>query len=113
MNLAMIVLMGGPTTPGGEAPNPIVSFLPFIFIIAIMYFMMIRPQQKKQKEHAKMVASLGKGAKVITSGGIHGTVQGTTDTTLYVKIAENVKIEIERSSVTTVLTSKVEDSEVK
>lgn len=111
MTLSMILLwMGGNPNAGGAAPNPLISFLPFVFIIAIMYFMMIRPQQKRQKEHQKMVAALGKGDKVITSGGIHGTVQGTKETSVIVKIADNVKVEVERSAVTAVVKSSGSES---
>ncbi|MCK6542295.1 preprotein translocase subunit YajC [bacterium] len=108
--IMMMWLMGGNPAPGGAAPNPLLSFLPFVFIIAIMYFMMIRPQQKRQKEHQAMVSALAKGDKVITVGGIHGVVQGTKETTVLVKIADNVKVEIERSAVTTVVKGSGEAS---
>jgi preprotein translocase subunit YajC len=66
-----------------------------------MYFLMIRPQAKKQKEHKAMIANLQKGDKILTSGGIVGTVQGVKDNEglLIVKISDNVKIELSRSAV--------------
>lgn len=97
--------MGGNPTPGQPAPNPLVQFIPFILIIVIIYFMMIRPQKKRQQEHEKMVSGLAKGDKVITVGGLHGTVQTTKEKTIIVKIADNVKVEIERSAVSTVVPS--------
>lgn len=99
----MLWWMGG--NPSGQAePNPFLSFLPFILIIVIIYFLMIRPQKKRQLEREKMLNSIEKGDKIVTVGGIHGVVQNLTqNNTLIVKIADNVKVEIERSAVATVL----------
>lgn len=85
----------------GQGGNPFWAFMPFILIFLIIYFLMIRPQSKKQKETQKMIASLEKGDKVITVGGIHGTVVGIKEKegSLIVKIADNVKVEVSRSSV--------------
>ena len=80
-------------------PNAIVSLLPIIFIFAIFYFLLIRPQQKKQKEHGKMVSELKKNDEVVTTGGIHGTVINVKDTTLILKVDENVKIEIDKNAI--------------
>jgi preprotein translocase subunit YajC len=74
-----------------------------VVIFAIFYFILIRPQQKKMKEHKKMVAELKKGDRIVTAGGIYGTVENTTTETLTVKIAEGVKVKITRSSVGTVV----------
>ena len=78
-----------------------VGFLPLVLIIVIMYFLMIRPQAKKQKEHKAMIANLQKGDKILTSGGIVGTVQGVKENEglLIVKISDNVKIELSRNAV--------------
>lgn len=75
--------------------------LPIILIFVIMYFLMIRPQQKKHREHQQMIQSLRKGDKVITSGGLFGTVLNIKEkeNVVVVKIAENVKVEIQRSSI--------------
>jgi preprotein translocase subunit YajC len=75
------------------------SLIMMVAIFAIFYFILIRPQQKKMKEHKKMVEELKKGDRVITSGGIYGTVENTTPETLTIKIAEGVKVKITRSSV--------------
>lgn len=102
----LMMSMGG--TGGGEGGNPLVAFLPFILIIVVMYFLMIRPQAKKQKEHKAMIESLAKGDKIMTSGGIVGTIAGIRDkeNILLVKVAEGVKIEISRNSVAQVINKK-------
>ncbi|NUM80431.1 preprotein translocase subunit YajC [bacterium] len=96
--------MGGNPAPGQPAPNPIMSFLPFIVIILIIYFMMIRPQKKRQQEREKLISGVQKGDKIVTVGGLHGTVQSTKEKTVIVKIADNVKVEIERVAIASVLT---------
>jgi len=75
----------------------------FGLIFVIFYFMIIRPQQKRQKERQKMLDALEKGDKVITSGGIYGTVVGIEEKTVLVQIADNVKVKIDRGSVGSVL----------
>ena len=85
--------------PTVAQPNAIASLMPIIFIFGIFYFLLIRPQQKKQKEHARMTSELKKNDEVVTSGGIHGTVVNVKDTTLILKIDDNVKIEINKSTV--------------
>ena len=87
---------------GTPPPNPLGPFIPLIFIGIIFYFLLIRPQQKKQKEHQRLVDSLKTGDKIVTSGGIHGLIANVKDRTVIVKVADNVKIELEKASVTTV-----------
>lgn len=80
--------------------------MPMLFVFAIMYFLMIRPQRKKQQELEKQIKALKTGDHVVTSGGIHGVVantKGDQSTSLTLKIADNVKIEIEKSAVATVV----------
>jgi preprotein translocase subunit YajC len=72
-------------------------------IILIFYFMIIRPQQKRQKERQLMIQSMKKGDKIITAGGIHGTIVGVEDKIILVQIADNVKVKIERSSIGNIL----------
>jgi preprotein translocase subunit YajC len=76
--------------------------LTFGLMFAVMWFLIIRPQQKRQKEHQKMVAALKKGDRVITSGGLHGVVKEVRDETLLVKIAENTHVEVSRGAISTV-----------
>jgi preprotein translocase subunit YajC len=86
---------------GGEGGSSIMGFLPFILIIVIMYFLMIRPQMKKQKERQKMVDALQKGDKIVTTGGIHGKITGFSEEgkMVIVQIDDKVKINIDRSAV--------------
>jgi preprotein translocase subunit YajC len=72
-------------------------------IFAIFYFLLIRPQQKKMKEHKKMVDELKKGDRIITAGGIYGTVENISPLTLTIKIAEGTKVKVTRSSINTVV----------
>jgi len=72
-------------------------------IMAIMYFMMIRPEQKRQKKREAMLSALQKNAKIVTTGGIHGTVHSVKDKTVMVKIADGVVAEFSRASVSSVL----------
>lgn len=92
--------------PAAGEPNMLMQFVPIIFLFGVMYFLIIRPQQKKQKEHASMVAKLDKNDEVITTGGVHATVVAVNDKTLSLRIADNVKIEIEKSSIATVKKSR-------
>jgi len=79
------------------------SFIPFICIGIIFYFLIIRPQSKRQKELQALVSSLKTGDKVITTGGIHGIIANVKEgNTLSLKIADNVKIEIDKSAIATV-----------
>ena len=81
---------------GGQT---LMSIVPFIAIIAIFYFFIIRPQNKKQKETQKMIDALKKGDKVVTIGGIHGLVSATKEKTVIIKVDEGVKIEVNRSAI--------------
>jgi preprotein translocase subunit YajC len=87
----------------GAQPNPLLGMLPFILIIPIFYFLLIRPQQKKQKQFQQMVSQIKKNDKVVTSGGIHGLVLAVKEHTLTLKIADNVKIELDKSSIVRVV----------
>ena len=78
------------------------QFLPLIIIAVLFYFLLIRPQQKKQKEHEKLVSGVKTGDKVVTAGGIHGIVANVKDSTFLVKVADNVKIEFDKSAITSV-----------
>jgi preprotein translocase subunit YajC len=78
----------------------LMSMMPLIFIFVIFYFLLIRPQQKRQKEHEKLVAGIKTGDRVVTSAGIHGIVANVKDRTVVIKVADNVKIEFDRNAVT-------------
>lgn len=86
----------------GESPSMLPTLLMFGGIIVVMYFFMIRPQQKRQKEHQNMINSLQKGDKIITSAGIHGTITNVEDTAFIVQIADGVKIKVEKVAISSV-----------
>ena len=90
----------------GAQPSPFLQFLPLIFLFVIFYFLLIRPQQKKQKEHAAMLSKMDKNDEVITAGGIHGTIISVGDKTVILRIADNVKVEVEKGSVSSVQKSR-------
>jgi len=81
-------------------------FVPFIFIFVIMYFVLFRPQKKRQQEQQRLIGSLKTGDRVVTNAGIHGLIANVKETTVIVKVADNVKIEMEKSAVTNVLKSE-------
>ena len=89
--------------PAAGAPNPIMTFLPLILLFAVFYFLMIRPQMKRQKEHRNMVAALSKGDEVVTNGGIAGKVDEVGESFITVEIAPNVKIKLQKGAVQQVL----------
>jgi len=90
-------------TAGTGAENPIMGFLPFILIIAVFYFLMIRPQQKRVKEHKAMVEALRRGDSVITAGGLVGKVSKVIDENeVELEIADGVKVKVIRSTISTV-----------
>ena len=103
--LIPILAQAAPAAPA-PASGPsggIISFVPFIFIFIIMYFMLFRPQKKRQQEQQRLVAALKTGDKVVTNAGIHGLIANVKDTTVMLKVADNVKIEVEKSAVTNVV----------
>ncbi|MGH8046160.1 MAG: preprotein translocase subunit YajC [Chthoniobacterales bacterium] len=106
MHLTDILLFAQAAAATPTPPPPLAQMiqgvgLPVIFIV-IFYFLLIRPQMKKQKEHQKLVSSLQTGDTVITSGGIHGVITNVKDRTVIVRIADNVKVEFDRSAVSAV-----------
>ncbi len=89
----------GQTGGGAGQAGGIAGFLPIIILFAIFYFLLIRPQQKKAKEQKEMISNLKKGTRIVTSGGIYGTIVSIDDTTIGLEIAEKVKIKISRGNV--------------
>lgn len=96
------ILAMAPSQSGQGGGDFMTTILMFAVIIAIFYFMILRPQQKRQKERKKLLESMKKGDKVVTAGGLHGTIVGIEDKTLLLQIAENVKVKVERSSISVV-----------
>lgn len=88
------------------APNPVMQFVPIILVFVVMYFFMIRPQSKKTQEHKAMIDALQRGANVMTSGGIFGTVAQIQDDKAIISVAEGVEITVLKSAIASVLDSK-------
>lgn len=96
--------------PAAQPPGAMGMLLPFILMFAVIYFLMIRPQQKKMKEHQQMVSALQQGDEVITSAGILGTVRGITDKVVTLEVSDNVKIKVLKSQVSTVVKGQLKDA---
>ncbi len=99
----LITFLAQAASPAPAGPNPLASFVPIILIFIIMYFLLFRPQMKRQKEQARIVSSLKTGDRVVSASGIHGMISNVKDRTVIVKIADNVKIEMEKSAIATVV----------
>ena len=98
-NLTTVIAMAQPSQGQAGGGSMVSTLIMFGAIILIMYFLMIRPQQKRQKEHKAMLESIKKGDKVITNAGMHGTVTDVDEKTYEVQVAENTKIRFEKSSI--------------
>ena len=99
-SMTPVLAQAAPAQPAGGGLSMI---LMMVVLFGLMYFMMIRPQMKRQKEHRAMVAGLAKGDEVVTGGGIAGRVDEVGDTFLTVEIAPNVKVKVQKGSVQQVL----------
>jgi preprotein translocase subunit YajC len=88
--------------PEGQ-PDPLMSFLPLILIFVVFYFLLIRPQTKRAKEHKKMVEELAKGDEVVTSGGLLGRISEVGENFVQVKVAEGVEVKIQKQSIATLM----------
>ena len=99
MNFIPFLQAGGAGSASGSLG---MSLLPFLAIIVIFYFFLIRPQNKKQKETQKMLDAVKKGDKVITIGGIHGTVSSVKENTVIVKVDDDCKLEFNRTAISSV-----------
>ncbi|MEW6409711.1 MAG: preprotein translocase subunit YajC [Nitrospirota bacterium] len=93
----------------GGAAGFFVQMFPLILIFVIFYFLLIRPQQKKQRRHAEMLGNLKKGDKVVTSGGIYGTIEYLSQSTVTLKIADNVKVKMSRNAIAGLRAESEED----
>ncbi len=95
-------LLMAPTPTDGSAPPAWVQLLPLIILFVLMYFVLLRPQMKRQKEHEKLISAVKTGDRVVAGGGIYGTVTNIKDQVVVLKVADNVKIEVQRSTITSV-----------
>lgn len=96
---AVIAMAGAPGGTGGQQGSLLSTLLPLVVIFAIFYFLMIRPQQKQQKRHKEMLTALKKGDKVVTRGGMMGTIESIADTVVTLEVANNVRIQFSRESI--------------
>jgi len=111
------LLLGAPAAAEGGAAGPasfVTTLIPFALIIAVFYFLIIRPQNKKQKETQKMLSALKKGDRIVTIGGLHGTIQSVKESTVIIRADDNVKLEFNRSAISGIqAAAKEEKSEEK
>lgn len=94
-----------PSGGGGGDMNTLMGFLPMILIFVVFYLLLIRPQQKKAKEHKLMLEHLKKGDAVITQGGLYGKVTGMSDNVVTIEIADKVRVRVSRPSITALASS--------
>ncbi len=98
---AMPMMMAQPPADG-SGPPAWVQLLPLVILFVLMYFVLLRPQMKRQKETEKLISSIKTGDRVLAAGGIYGTIANLKEQIVILKIADNVKIEVSRSSITSV-----------
>ena len=92
-----------PAAAPGGIENSLMSLLPLVLMFVVLYFIMIRPQMKRQKEHKAMVEALAKGDEVVTAGGVYGKVSKLGETNLHIEVSDGVEVMIQRHAVTQVL----------
>lgn len=102
----LVLLQAAAANPTGQMVSTLVTFG---LVFVVFYFLIIRPQNKKQKEAKKMIEAVKKGDKIVTIGGVHGTVHAVKEGTVVVKVDDDCKIEFSKSAVATVSVSKVEE----
>jgi preprotein translocase subunit YajC len=85
--------------PQAQAVNPMVNLLPLVLIFFVFYFLIIKPQKSKEKEHRAMLNSLAKNQEVVTTGGIHGTIVNVKEKTVVLRVDDNVKIEVDKNCI--------------
>ena len=88
---------------GGDMQSSLMSMLPLLLMFVVLYFVMIRPQMKKQKEHKAMIDALAKGDEIVTAGGFLGKVSKLGDSFLSIEVANGVEVQMQRSAVVQVL----------
>ena len=90
---------GGSQVPGAGCGGGMMNLMPMLLMFVVFYFLLIRPQQKKAKEHRDMLAELKRGDEIITNGGMLGKITGVTDRTLTIEVAEKIRLRVLRSHV--------------
>jgi len=102
MNIAYAMGQGG---AGGQGAGGFSAFIPLILMFVIFYFLLIRPQQKRTKQHREMINNLKPGDRIVTGGGIHGRITAVSDAVLTVEIADKVRVKVNRANVSGVVQS--------
>jgi preprotein translocase subunit YajC len=114
LNTLHIIAMAPPPQGGDPQSSLFSTLIMFALIIGIFYFLILRPQQKRQKERQKLLEAVKKGDRVITNGGLHGTVAGLDEKTVLLQVADNVKMKFERSAIGVIVREgEVQPKEVK
>ena len=103
MFISSAFAQSAPASTGGDMQSSLMSMLPLVLMFVVLYFVMIRPQMKRQKEHRAMIEALAKGDEVATAGGVLGRVTRLGDTYIGVEVANGVEIQVQRSAVVQVL----------
>ena len=111
MDLAYAMGQSGAGAEGGAGGLLATPFVPIILMLAVMWFFLIRPQQKKQKDHRNMISALKKGDRIITSGGLYGRVTGVAESALTVEIADKVRVKVSRGHIAGVVQPGAETKE--
>ncbi len=101
-SIPFVLAQAAPAAAGAQS-NPILTFLPIIVLFGVFYFLMIRPQMKRQKELRTMLSALAKGDEVVTNGGIAGRIDEVGETFITVEIATNVLVKVQKGSISQVL----------
>ena len=102
MFISTAYAQSAPAAAGG-AESTLLSLLPLVLMFVVLYFIMIRPQMKRQKEHKAMIEALAKGDEVVVAGGLLGRVSRLGDTILHVELAQGIEVQVQRPSVLQVL----------
>ena len=98
--------MGQAPAAGGQPGNPLMTFMPLILMFVIFYFLLIRPQQKKQKEHKQMLDNLSRGDRVITAGGLYGRITEVKDDVLTIDVGGDVTVQVGRGFISALATAE-------
>ncbi len=108
--LGMGEAQGGSSAQGGGGTQLVTMLVTFGLIIVVFYFLVIRPQNKKKKDAQKMLEAMKKGDRVVTIGGLHGTVDSVKDNEVVLKVDDNVKLKFQKSAISTVVERSSGDS---
>jgi preprotein translocase subunit YajC len=101
--ISSAIAQTAPAAAGGDMQSSLMSMLPLVLMFVVLYFVMIRPQMKKQKEHKAMIDALAKGDEVVTAGGVLGKVSKMGDSYVGLEVASGVEVQVQRSAVVQVL----------